>query len=157
MFGGLEPVRVTDETFDLVVVRSPLPVVVDFTATWCGPCRITLPTLRDLSEKLAGRVTFATVDVDEASGVTRSYGIQAVPTYLFVHEGREMGREVGPFGPIEFRSKLRRHFASLGPARPQPPEPDHHPWVPPACADTSPRPSLRRRARPPRSALRPSA
>ena len=159
MFGSAEPIRVTDETFELVVVRSPLPVVVDFTATWCAPCRITLPTLRDLSEKLAGRVTFGTVEVDVAAGVSRSYGIHAVPTYLFVHEGRERGREVGPFGPLEFRSKLRRHFAALESPRPRPREPESHPWVPPVSAETSPtapRTSSRRRARPPRSPFRPA-
>ncbi len=112
---GAAPIRVTDETFELVVVRSPLPVVVDFTADWCAPCRLTRPTLHDLSEKLSGLVAFATVDVDEATRVTRSYGIHCLPTYLFVQGGQEKGREVGPFSALEFRSKIRRHFTSDGP------------------------------------------
>lgn len=109
---GPAPIRVTDESFDLVVVRSPLPVVVDFTANWCAPCRITRPTLNALSERLSGRVMFATVDVDEATRVTRSYGIHSLPTFLFVQDGHERGREVGPFSALEFRTKIRRHFAA---------------------------------------------
>jgi thioredoxin 1 len=103
--------RVTDATFDRVVVRSPLPVVVDFTAEWCAPCRGTRPTLRELSEKLAGRIAFATADVDEAVGTVRAYGILAVPTYLFVEHGQEKGRAVGPLDPVAFRGSLRQHFA----------------------------------------------
>ncbi len=106
------PVRVTDATFDQVVVRSPLPVVLDFTASWCVPCRGLRPTLEDLSQKLAGRVTFATADVDDAAGVTRSYGILALPTYLFLENGREKGRAVGPLDAVAFRWNLRRHFVA---------------------------------------------
>ena len=101
----------TDATFEQEVVRSLLPVVVDFYADWCGPCRTTEPTVQELAEKLSGRVKFATVNVDEAVGVTRSYGIQALPTFLFVEEGEEKARAVGPIDPIAFRLILARHFA----------------------------------------------
>jgi thioredoxin len=106
-----EPVRVNDETFELEVLRSSLPVVVDFYADWCAPCVLTEPVLRELSERLAGRVKFAKVNVDEATFVTRSYGIHSIPTYVFVRAGHERGREVGPVDPVAFRSILRRHFA----------------------------------------------
>ncbi len=115
------PIRVTDGTFERVVVRSPLPVVVHFTAPWCAPCRVVRPTLTELSEKLSGRVTFATADVDEAARVVLSYGIQAVPTYLFLDQGREKGRAVGPLDPVAFRGSLRLHFA--GEPRPAGPNP----------------------------------
>ena len=105
------PRRVTDATFELEVVRSLLPVVVDFYADWCGPFRTTEPTVEELAEKLSGRVKFATVDVGEAAGVTRSYGIQALPTFLFVEEGEEKARAVGPIDPVTFRRILARHFA----------------------------------------------
>ena len=105
-----EPVRVNDATFEVEVIHSPLPVVVDFYADWCVPCRTTEPVLRDLSHRLAGRVKFAKVNVDEATVVTRSFGIQAIPTYVFLSSGTECGREVGPVGPTEFRSILKRYF-----------------------------------------------
>ena len=110
------PVRVNDETFEDEVIRSPLPVVVDFYADWSVPCRTTEPVFRDLSERLAGRVKFATVNVDEASVVTRSYGIHSIPTYLFLRAGHETGREVGPVDPLKLRALLRHHFAAT--ARP---------------------------------------
>ena len=111
MSDRMAPVRVSDETFELEVIRSPIPVVVDFYADWSAPCRATEPAFRDLSQRLSGRVKFATVNVDEAAWVTRSYGIHSVPTYLFLRQGHERGREVGPVDPVQFRSILRRHFA----------------------------------------------
>lgn len=102
---------VTDESFDAEVIRSPLPVVVDFYADWCGPCRAAEPILVELSHSLAGRVKFARVNVDDSDGVTRSFGIHSLPTYLFVDRGRERGREIGPVDPAEFRSILKRYFS----------------------------------------------
>jgi thioredoxin 1 len=109
------PVPVTDQTFEVEVIRSPLPVVVDFYAEWSIPCRLTQPVLVDLSNRLVGRVKFATANIDESTRVTRSYGIHAVPTYLFVDSGQEKGREVGPLGAVEFRGMLRRYFAKRAP------------------------------------------
>jgi thioredoxin 1 len=106
-----DPILVTDETFDREVIRSLLPVVVDFYADWCAPCRTAEPVLRELSESLVGRVKFTKVNVDESGEVTRSFGIHSIPTYLFLDHGRERGRELGPFGPTEFRTILRRHFS----------------------------------------------
>ena len=103
--------QVTDSTFQAEVVRSPLPVVVDFYADWCAPCRTADPVLRELSLKLVGRVKFAKVNVDEASGVTQSYGIHSIPTYLFLNGGQEKGREVGPVDALEFRTILKRYFS----------------------------------------------
>jgi thioredoxin 1 len=111
MWNTDEPVRVTDATFETEVIRSPLPVVVDFYADWCVPCRVTEPVVVDLAYRLAGRVKFAKVNIDDAASVTRSYGIHSIPTYVFVESGQERGREVGPVGPVEFRSILRRYFA----------------------------------------------
>ena len=105
-----EPVRVTDETFEREVIRSALPVVVDFYADWCAPCRVAEPLLRDLSAQLAGRVKFTMVNVDEAARVTRSYGIHSIPTYVFVQSGQEKGREVGAVDALVFRQILRKYF-----------------------------------------------
>lgn len=111
--GGV--VTVTDATFGREVIDSPLPVVVNFTAEWCAPCRITEPILNELSWKLEGRIKFAKVDVDEAGAITRTYGIHSIPTYLFVQAGQEKGREIGPVEPVEFRTILRRYFDFVEP------------------------------------------
>jgi thioredoxin 1 len=106
-------VHVTDDTFESEVIRSELPVVVDFYADWCAPCRVAEPALAELSQHLAGRVKFAKVNVDESGAVARSYGIHSIPTYLIVDRGRERGRELGIVAPTEFRSVLRRYFDFL--------------------------------------------
>lgn len=102
---------VTDETFEQEVIRSTLPVVVDFYADWCAPCRSAEPVLEELSQSLAGRIKFAKVNVDDSDVVTRSFGIHSIPTYLFVERGREKGREIGAVGPTEFRTILKRYFS----------------------------------------------
>jgi thioredoxin 1 len=102
---------VTDETFEQEVIKSQLPVVVDFYADWCGPCKTAEPVLLELSKSLIGRVKFAKVNVDDSDGVTRSFGIHSIPTYLFVDQGREKGREIGPVDAVEFRSILKRYFS----------------------------------------------
>lgn len=105
------PILVNDATFEAEVIHSRLPVVVDFFADWSVPSRATEPVLRELSQRLAGRVKFAKVNVDESSAVARSYGIHSIPTILFVHGGQEKGREVGPVDAIALGSIVKRHFA----------------------------------------------
>ncbi|EQD55440.1 thioredoxin, partial [mine drainage metagenome] len=102
---------VTDESFAREVLCSPLPVVVDFSSGWCAPCRITEPVLRSLASRLAGQVKFVSADVDATREAVRSFGVFSVPTYLFLRGGVEQGREVGPRGPVEFRTILRKYFA----------------------------------------------
>lgn len=104
-------VLVTDETFEDEVIRSRLPVVVDFYADWSVPSRAVELSLESLSESLTGRVKFAKVNVNDSSTVANSFGIHTIPTYLFVDEGREKGREVGVVGPRELRTILQRHFS----------------------------------------------
>ncbi len=106
-----EVLLVTDETFDSEVIHCPLPVVVDFYADWCVPCRAVEPVLEELSHRLVGRVKFTKVNVNDSSTIVGSFGIHSIPTYLFLAEGREKGREVGIVGPREFRTILQRYFA----------------------------------------------
>ena len=86
-----ELLLVTEETFEREVLHSPVPVVVDFYADWCGPCRTAEPILRQISGSLAGRVKFTKVNVDESNNISRSFGIHSIPTYFFVNDGREKG------------------------------------------------------------------
>jgi thioredoxin len=111
MSESISLVLVNDTTFETEVIRSPLPVVVDFYADWCAPCRTAEPILKELSKSLVGQVKFAKVNVDESEQVTRSFGIHSIPTYLFVERGREKGREIGPVGVTEFRTILKRYFS----------------------------------------------
>ncbi len=106
-----ELLLVTEESFDREVLKSAVPVVVDFYADWCGPCRSAEPILRQISGSLQGRVKFTRVNVDESDTISRSFGIHSIPTYLFVDRGTEKGREIGAFDASEFRSILKRYFS----------------------------------------------
>ena len=85
---------VTDATFEQEVLKSEVPVVVDFFATWCGPCKMLAPILEKVSEELEGKVKFVKIDIDQnAAAVT--YRIQAVPTLKFFKGGQVVGESVG--------------------------------------------------------------
>ena len=90
-----EPIHVGDAAFEKVVLQSDLPVLVDFWAPWCGPCRIVAPTLEKLAGEYAGKVLIAKVNTDDDAEYAMKYGVQGIPTLLFVRDGQEVDRIVG--------------------------------------------------------------
>ncbi len=90
-----EPVDVTDAAFEKVVLQSELPAVVDFWAEWCGPCKMVEPILKKIAADYAGRLLVARVNVDRDSRLANQYGIQGIPTILFIAKGVEVHRQVG--------------------------------------------------------------
>ena len=90
-----EPIHVTDSAFEQSVLQSPLPVIVDFWAPWCGPCRMVAPTLEKLAKEYAGKLVVAKVNTDENPEWMMKYGIQGIPTMLFVANGKIVHRQVG--------------------------------------------------------------
>ena len=99
---------VTADTFqEQVVERSrEVPVVVDFWAPWCGPCRAIAPVLEELVRASGGTVTLAKVNVDEQPGLAARYGIHSIPTLLFVKDGRVIDQVVGAVPKAALQSKL---------------------------------------------------
>jgi len=91
----LGPVTVTDATFAADVERSPLPVLVDAWAPWCGPCRTIAPVIEELASELAGRVRVAKLNVDENPMTAARFGLRSIPTLLVLAGGREVDRFVG--------------------------------------------------------------
>jgi thioredoxin 1 len=87
--------RVDDDTFDQEVLRARLPVLVDFVARWCGPCRVMAPIVERLAAENAGRFKVVTVDTDESPGIARRYGVRAVPTVLVFHDGEKTASHLG--------------------------------------------------------------
>lgn len=81
--------------FDALVSQSPLPVLVDFWAAWCGPCRMVAPELEKLARELAGKVVIAKVDTDARPDVAGRYGIRGIPTLILFRDGREAHRVSG--------------------------------------------------------------
>lgn len=90
-----EPIHVTDAAFEKTVLQSSLPVVVDFWAPWCAPCRMVAPILDKLAQEMEGKVLIAKVNTDEDSQWSQKYGVQGIPTMLFIANGKIIHRQVG--------------------------------------------------------------
>jgi thioredoxin 1 len=90
-----EPIHVTDAAFEKTVLNSPVPVIVDFWAPWCGPCKMIAPTLEKIAKENAGKVLVAKVNTDENPEWAMKYGVQGIPTMLFVSRGKIVHRQVG--------------------------------------------------------------
>jgi thioredoxin 1 len=90
-----EPIHVTDAAFEQAVLKSAIPVIVDFWAPWCNPCKIVAPILDKLAKEYEGKLTVAKVNTDENPEWMMKYGVQGIPTMLFVVDGKIVHRQVG--------------------------------------------------------------
>lgn len=86
---------VNDSNFEEIVLKSEHPVLVDFWAEWCGPCKMMMPIVEDLSNEFAGKLTVAKVDVDSSPGTAARFGIRNIPTILFIKGGEVVDKQVG--------------------------------------------------------------
>jgi thioredoxin len=90
-----QPVHVTDAAFEDVVLKSTLPVIVDFWAPWCGPCKMVGPMLDKIAKEKEGELVVAKVNTDENPQWAMKYGVQGIPTMLFVANGKVVHKQVG--------------------------------------------------------------
>ncbi len=101
------PIHVNDDAFEKTVLKSSLPVIVDFWAPWCGPCRMVAPILEDVAKEYAGKVLVAKVDTDQNPQWATKFGVRGIPTMLFVKDGKVVDQQVGAVPKQVITSKLQ--------------------------------------------------
>ncbi len=104
-----EIISVDQSSFDGVVLESDIPVLLDFTADWCGPCRALHPTLEELASEYAGQVRVAQVDVDENADLARQYDVRGIPALFLVKDGQTVDEVVGLQSKADLKTMLDRH------------------------------------------------
>ena len=107
-----EPIHVSDEAFEKVVLKSNVPVVVDFWAPWCGPCRMIAPSLEQIAQEYGDKVLIAKVNTDDHSQYAQKYGVQGIPTLLFIKDGEVADRIVGAVPLPMIKGKVDQLIAS---------------------------------------------
>jgi len=101
-----EPIHVTDSAFEKTVLQSDLPVVVDFWAPWCGPCKMVGPILDKFAKEYEGKLIIAKVNTDDDSEWAQKFGVQGIPTMLFVFNGDVVHQQVGAMPEPTLRSMV---------------------------------------------------
>jgi len=108
-----EPIQVKDDAFEKVVLKSSLPVIVDFWAPWCVPCRMVAPTLEKIAAEKDGKLVVAKVNTDEDYLWAQKYGVQGIPTMLFIANGKIIHRQVGALPEPALRKVVDQFLESL--------------------------------------------
>ncbi len=101
---------VSDSTFDAEVVQAPLPVLVDYWAEWCGPCRMIAPILEEVSQEYAGRLTVAKLNVDENQQTPAKFGIRGIPTLMLFKNGDIAATKVGALSKSQLTAFIDSHI-----------------------------------------------
>ncbi len=110
-----QPIHVTDAEFDKNVLQNPLPVIVDFWAPWCGPCKMVAPVLEKFAREMDGKLVVAKVNTDENPEWAMKYGVQGIPTMLFVFGGKIIHRQVGALPEKMLREAVNQFIEVTAP------------------------------------------
>ena len=105
-----EPIHVSDMAFERAVLQAKVPVLVDFWAPWCAPCKSVEPVLKRLARDYAGKLIIAKVNTDDYPDLGERYHVMGVPTTLFFSGGKELGRESGAMPEGMFRERITQYF-----------------------------------------------
>jgi thioredoxin 1 len=104
-------VEFTDANFDEMALASDKPVIIDFWAEWCGPCRMVTPIIQELAEEYDGKAVIGKLNVDQNPEVSMKYGIRSIPTVLYIKDGQVVDKQVGATSKATYASKLDAQLA----------------------------------------------
>ncbi len=107
----MKPVELTDSSFETEVLKSTLPVLIDFWAIWCGPCRMVSPIVEELAGEYTGKLKVGKVDVDSNPSTAMQYGIRSIPTLLLFKDGQVVEQIIGAVPKRVLVDKLSRHLS----------------------------------------------
>jgi len=102
---------VTDSTFDAEVLQSPIPVLVDYWAEWCGPCKMIAPILEEIAPQYAGKLKFLKLNVDENTTMAAKYGIRGIPTLMLYKGGKVLATKAGALSKSQLSAFLDSHLS----------------------------------------------
>ncbi|KKQ47567.1 MAG: Thioredoxin [Candidatus Woesebacteria bacterium GW2011_GWB1_38_5] len=105
---NMATILVTDSDFQEKIVSSSLPVLVDFYADWCGPCKMAGPILEELSEDYKDKLIVAKVNVDQNQNSAQQYDVMSIPTVILVKDGKEVGRQIGFAGKLGYEELIKK-------------------------------------------------
>ncbi|MBC7241128.1 MAG: thioredoxin [Anaerolineae bacterium] len=106
-----KPIEVTDATFEAEVLKADLPVLVDFWAAWCGPCKMIAPIVEELAKDYAGKIKVCKLNVDENNQTAAQFGIMSIPTLMLFKGGKPVERLIGYMPKAKLVEKLSPHLA----------------------------------------------
>jgi len=108
-----KPVHITDSTFDAEVLKSDLPVLTDFWAEWCGPCKVIAPILEQIAAEYEGQIKIGKIDVDQNNQTAIELGVQSIPTLILFKNGQVVERLVGSMSKERLLSRILPHLPPL--------------------------------------------
>jgi len=103
-------IEITDANFEQEVIKSDIPVLVDFWAVWCGPCKMIAPVVEELSNEYEGKVKVGKLDVDNNQNISIKYGIRSIPTLLIFKDGQKVDQIVGAIPKAQIVQKLESYI-----------------------------------------------